>query len=338
MKAVALTRYLPIDDPQSLFDTELPDPRPLPRDLLVEVRAIAVNPVDTKVRRPKDTVEPQPRVLGWDVAGVVREVGSAVTLFKPGDEVYYAGSIIRPGGNSQLHCVDERIVALKPRSLDFAQAAALPLTTITAWEALFHRLGVSRDGAHKGKTLLIIGAAGGVGSIAIQLAKKLAGLTVIATTSRPESTAWVRALGADASIDHTQPLGEQLKALGHAEVDYIFNASNTDPYFPAFGALIKPQGKIVLIVEAKAPLDMEQFKAKSASVHWEMMFTRAMFETADMIEQHKLLTEAAALIDAGTLRTTLGEHYGLIDAANLRRAHAALENGRTLGKIVMEGF
>jgi len=338
MKAVGLTRYLPIDDPHALLDVELPQSVPGPRDLLVKVEAISVNPVDTKVRAPKPQVEDAPRVLGWDAAGTVVAVGADVTLFRPGDEVFYAGSITRPGANSEYHAVDERIVALKPRTLDFAAAAALPLTALTAWEALFDRLRVSPQGADAGKSVLIVGGAGGVGSIAIQLAKTLGKLHVIATASRPASAQWVRTLGADQVVDHFGDLPAQLRDAGHAQVDYVLIFNDTDHHFPAAAEVIRPQGGICTIVENEKPVPVELLKAKSAAFHWEFMFTRAMFETPDMIEQHKLLTEVARLVDGGVLRTTLGEHLGAINAANVRHAHRLLEAGRAIGKLVLGGF
>ncbi len=338
MKAIGLNHYLPISDPASLQDIEVPTPTPSGRDLLVKVEAISVNPVDTKVRSQKGVVQAPPRILGWDAAGTVSAVGPEVTLFKVGDPVYYAGSITRSGANSAFHLVDERIVGHKPKTLDFAQAAALPLTTITAWEALFERLRISKDGADAGKTILIVGGAGGVGSIAIQLAKQLAKLTVVATASRAESVKWCKDLGADAVIDHFGDMPAQFKALGHAYADYVLCLNDTDRHFPAMAALVAPQGTICTIVENSAPLPVELLKGKSAGFVWEMMFTRSMFGTSDMIEQHKLLDAAAALLDAGSIRTTLGEVYGGINAANLRRAHAAVEGGRTIGKIVLAGF
>ncbi|MFH1605506.1 MAG: zinc-binding alcohol dehydrogenase family protein [Pseudomonadota bacterium] len=338
MKAVGLYRYLPIDDSESFLDLEIDTPSASGHDLLVEVKAISVNPVDTKRRAPKDLVEKTPRVLGWDVAGVVASAGAECTLFKIGDAVYYAGSSIRPGCNSEFHLVDERIVGRKPANLTFAEAAALPLTTITAWEGMFDRMGISKSGEHAGKSLLIIAGAGGVGSIAIQLAKKLAKLTVVATASRPESAAWVRAHGADEVIDHNQDLAAQLEALGLKEVDYIFCLNNTDRWFPAFAPIIKPQGKICVIVSAQAPVNLTTLMGKSVTLSCELMFTRYTYQTADMIEQHKLLNETAALIEAGTLKTTLTTNLGRIDAANLKRAHKMIEGGHTLGKIVLEGF
>ena len=338
MKAVGLYRYLPIDDPESFLDLEIDTPKASGRDLLVEVKAISVNPVDTKRRAPKDLVEKTPRVLGWDVAGVVKSVGPECSLFKPGDAVYYAGSIIRPGCNSEYHLVDERIVGRKPANLSFAEAAALPLTTITAWEGMFDRMDISKSGEHAGKSILIIAGAGGVGSIAIQLAKILAKLTVVATASRPESVAWVRARGADEVIDHNQDLAPQLEALGLKEVDYIFCLNNTDRWFPVFAPVIKPQGKICTIVSAQKPVDLTTLMGKSATLACELMFTRFSYQTADMIEQHKLLNEAAALIETGSLKTTLTLNLGKINAANLKRAHKMIEAGHTLGKIVLEGF
>ena len=338
MRAVGLYRHLPIDDPESLMDLDVPKPTPAGRELLVEVKAISVNPVDYKIRLRAAPDEQLPRILGWDVAGVVGEVGPEAQLFKRGDEIYYAGSIHRPGGNSEYHVVDERIVGHKPRKLGFAAAAALPLTTLTAWEGLFDRLGISRSGADRGKSLLLIGAAGGVGSIAIQLAKKLAGLHVIATASRPESARWVQELGADAVVDHTGDLAAQMRALGTAEADYVFCLTDATPYFPRFAPIVRPQGKLCLIVSQSGAVELNPLMQKSVSIHWEFMFTRSLFQTADMQRQHEILQETAALIDGGTLRTTLAESLGPINAANLRRAHHMLERGRTIGKLVLEGF
>jgi zinc-binding alcohol dehydrogenase family protein len=337
MKAVALTHYLPISDPQSLFDTELPTPLPIGRDLLVRVEAVSVNPVDTKVRAPKADVEKSPRVLGWDAAGVVEAVGTNVKRFKPGDEVYYAGDITRPGSNSEFQLVDERIVGHKPHTLSFAQAAAMPLTTLTAWEALFDRLNMERNGANSEKLLFIIGGAGGVGSIAIQLGR-LAGAIVIATASRPETQEWVKAQGADHVVDHRQHLPTQLGALNIGSVHYIANFANTDIYWSIMAELIRPQGKIVCIVENKAPVELNLLKSKSASVAWEFMFTRPMYQTPDMDAQGIILDEVATLIDAKKLRTTLTETLTPINAANLRQAHARLESGHSIGKLALSGW
>ncbi|WP_339735688.1 zinc-binding alcohol dehydrogenase family protein [uncultured Gimesia sp.] len=337
MKAVGLTRYLPIDDPESLVDVELEQPEPGGRDLLVAIKAIAVNPVDTKVRAPKETVESSPKVLGWDASGIVEAVGPDVELFQPGDEVFYAGDITRPGCNSEFQLIDERIVGSKPKSLDFAEAAAIPLTSITAYEAFFDRLELDVEGANAGETLLIVGGAGGVGSIGIQLAK-LAGLTVIATASRPESTAWVQELGADHVISHYEPLRPQIEALGLKYVDSIALFNNTDQHWESAVDLIRPQGKIVSIVENVEPLAQSMMKTKSATFVWEFMFTRSMFETPDMIEQHRLLNRISKWIDGGQLRSTANEVLSPINAANLRAVHQKLETGRSIGKIVIQGW
>jgi NADPH2:quinone reductase len=337
MKAVAFTRSLPIADPQSLVDVTLPDPVPNGHDLLVRVAAVSVNPVDTKQRASGSKVEAQPRVLGWDAAGTVAAVGQEVTLFKPGDEVYYAGDVTRPGANSELQLVDERIVALKPKTMDFAQAAAIPLTAITAWEAYFDRMKIDPVGGSRGSTLLIIGGAGGVGSIGFQIGK-VAGLTVIATASRPETAAWTKKLGADHVVDHSRPLRPQIETLGLRFVDYIANFNDTDRYWEAMGDLIRPQGAIVLIVGNRGALAQEGVRGKSATVCWELMFTRPRFKTPDMIEQHRLLTRVAELIDAGQIRGTMRECLSPINAANLRAAHAKLESGTTIGKLVVAGW
>lgn len=339
MKAVALTRYLPISDPESLMDVELPRLVATGRDLLVRVHAIAVNPVDTKVRKPKDKIETTPKVLGWDAAGEVVETGPYCTLFKPGDKVFYAGDITRSGCNAEYQLIDERIVGHKPESLSYEKAAALPLTSITAYEALFERLSISLDRTmNLGKSILIIGGAGGVGSIAIQLAKQLAGLTVIATASRPETLQWVKQLGAQHVINHKQDLVPQMREIGIPQPDYIFCCNDTDGYFSVMAELIKPQGKICSIVETAQPVDLNLLKNKSATFTWELMFTRSMFQTTDMEEQHHILDRIAKLVDEGVLKTTLNETISPINATNLRKAHAQLEAGGTIGKIVLSGW
>ncbi|WP_371232982.1 zinc-binding alcohol dehydrogenase family protein [Pseudomonas sp. QE6] len=337
MKAIGYTRSLPSSDPNALLDIQLPEPEPGPRDLLVEVRAISVNPVDTKVRLRAQPAEGQYKVLGWDASGVVRAVGSEVSLFKPGDKVWYAGDLTRPGSNAELQLVDERIVGHMPQNLDFAHAAALPLTTITAWELLFDRLQVAEGSASKGQSLLIVGAAGGVGSILTQLARQLTGMTVIGTASRPETQEWVRNLGAHHVIDHRKPLSEELKRIGIGEVTHVASLNQTEQHLAEIVASLRPQGRLALIDDPEN-LDVRLLKQKSLSLHWEFMYTRSMFHTDDMIEQHKLLERVAGLIDSGVLKTTLGEHFGRIDAANLRRAHALLESNTAKGKIVLEGF
>ncbi|MDB5369080.1 MAG: zinc-binding alcohol dehydrogenase family protein [Roseomonas sp.] len=331
MKAVG---YHTRGDASVLDDVERPKPHPGPHDLLVEVSAVSVNPVDTKVRTNMEPTGNEPRVLGFDAAGVVRAVGVAVTLFRPGDEVYYAGHFDRPGSNAEWQIVDERIVGRKPATLSFAEAAALPLTAITAWELLFDRLRVPREG--KG-TLLVINGAGGVGSILIQLARKLTGLTVVATASRPDSIAWCQAMGAHHVVDHHQPLHEVVRALGISQVEYVASLTATDKHLPAIVEIIAPQGRMVLIDDPQQ-LDIVPFKRKSVSVSWEFMFTRSLFHTPDMVAQHTLLNEIAALVDAGEIRTTMKASFGLIEAANMRRAHTLLESGHSIGKVVLEGF
>ena len=331
MKAIAYTQN---GAASVLTDLQLPAPTPGPRDLLVQVQAISVNPVDTKVRSGAAVTEP--RVLGWDAVGIVQQVGDQVSLFKVGDSVFYAGAIDRPGSNSELHLVDERIVGHKPQSLDNAHAAALPLTSITAWELLFDRLGAP-EGGGEGQSLLIIGAAGGVGSILTQLARKLTKLTVIGTASRDETRQWVTDLGAHHVIDHSQPLVAQLETIGVGQVDHVASLTHTDKHFEQLIEALRPQGQLALIDDPKT-LDVMPMKRKALSLHWELMFTRSLFQTPDMIKQHELLERVAELIDSGVLRTTLGEHYGVINAANLIRAHELIESGTAKGKIVLEGF
>ncbi|MGO4571988.1 zinc-binding alcohol dehydrogenase family protein [Microvirga sp. 2TAF3] len=336
MRAVAYREPLPIEAESSLIDIDLPKPRPVGRDLLVEVRAVSVNPVDMKVR---SKVPPEPgaaRVLGFDAAGIVREAGPDASLFKPGDEVFYAGAINRPGTNAEFHIVDERIVGSKPKSLDFAQAAALPLTSLTAWESLFDRIDIRRPVPGAANAILIVGGAGGVGSMAIQLARQLTDLTIIATASRPETQAWCRELGAHHVIDH-RVLGPQVLDLGIGAPAFVFSITHSDTHFAAVAEVIAAQGRFGLI-DDPATLDVTLLKRKSVSLHWESMFTRSVFQTADMERQHEILNEIARLVDAGRIRTTLAETYGTINAANLKRAHAFIESGKARGKIVLEGF
>ena len=336
MRAVGYKKSLAIEQAESLIDLEIDKPAPKGRDLLVQVKAISVNPVDTKMRKRADPQGGAPKILGYDATGIVAATGPDATLFKTGDEVWYAGSIIRPGTNAEFHLVDERVVGRKPKTLGFAEAAALPLTSITAWEVLFDRFGIARNGG-EGRSLLIIGGAGGVGSIAIQLARTLTRLTVIATASRPETQKWCKELGAHHVIDHGKPMPEQLKAIGHRFVDYIFGVTESGEHFDAIAEMIAPQGKFGLIDDPKS-LDVAKLKGKSVSLHWEAMFTRSTFQTADMDAQHRLLDEVAAMVEKGAIRTTVAENLGTINAANLRRAHAMIESGRTRGKIVLEGF
>ena len=338
MKAVGLTRYLPLDDPNSLKDVEVPAPKPEARDLLVRVKAVSVNPVDTKVRSTVKQELAAPKILGYDASGIVEAIGSDVTLFKPGDEVFYAGDITRSGTNSQLHLVDERIVGKKPASLDFAGAAALALTSLTAWELMFERMRIDPNGTDRGKSMLILSGAGGVGSMAIQLAK-LAGLVVIATASRPETMEWCKQLGADYVIDHRKSVKDELKGAGFERVNYIVNLVDTDGYWQLMGELIAPQGHIGCIVEPKKDVYVgNPLKDASIGIHWESMFTRSRHKTPDMIEQHKILDRVADLIDSGKIKGTLHKTLTPINAANLREAHRLIESGKSIGKVALSGW
>ncbi|MGR9503224.1 zinc-binding alcohol dehydrogenase family protein [Rhizobium leguminosarum] len=337
MRAVAYKTPQPISAETSLIDVELPMPEAKGHDLLVEIKAVSVNPVDVKVRAHSAPPADELKVLGWDAAGIVKAIGADVTLFKPGDEVFYSGVISRPGSNAEFHLVDERIVGTKPKSLDFAAAAALPLTSITAYEALFDRLKVQDAVSGAGRSILIIGGAGGVGSIAIQIARVLTDLTVIATASRPETQDWVKELGAHHVVDHSKPIAPQVAALGIGAPGFIFSTTNTDSHIGDIVEAIAPQGRFALIDDPKT-LDIVPFKRKAVSVHWELMFTRPLNGTPDMIEQHKLLNRVSELVDGGKIRTTLSEIVGPINAANLKTAHAMVESGRMKGKAVLAGF
>lgn len=337
MRAVAYKTPQPIAAETSLVDVELPVPEATGHDLLVEIKAVSVNPVDVKIRANVAPPSGELKVIGWDAAGVVKAVGSDVTLFQPGDEVFYAGSITRPGSNAEFHLVDERIVGRKPKTLDFAAAAALPLTSITAYEALFDRLKVQDAVPGAAPSLLVIGGAGGVGSITIQIARSLTDLTIIATASRPETQEWVKELGAHHVIDHSKPIAAQVAALGIGAPGFVFSTTNTDQHLAEIVEVIAPQGRFALIDDPKV-LDIMPFKRKAISVHWELMFTRPIFGTPDMIEQHKLLNRISELVDAGKIRTTLTDTVGTINAANLKKAHAMIETGKTKGKVVLAGF
>ncbi len=337
MKAVAYKTAGSIDREDALQDITLEMPVAEGRDLLVKINAVSVNPVDTKVRRRQEPEEGDWRVLGFDAAGVVEAVGTEVQSFKPGDPVFYAGAINRSGTNSEYHLVDERLVGRKPASLSDAEAAALPLTAITAWEMLFDRLDVRRPTAQGGDTILVIGGAGGVGSITIQLLRALTDLTVVATASRPETQDWVRECGAHHVIDHRQPLAPQVEALGLGAPGFVFSTTQTDSHVADIVELIAPQGRFGLI-DDPGVLDAMPFKTKAVSLHWELMFTRSLFGTPDMAEQGRLLNEVAALVDEGRIRSTATEVAGKIDAATLRAVHARIESGSARGKIVLEGF
>ena len=337
MRAVAYKTPQPIAAETSLVDVELPVPEATGHDLLVEIKAVSVNPVDVKIRANVAPPSGELKVIGWDAAGIVKAVGPDVTLFQPGDEVFYAGSITRPGSNAEFHLVDERIVGRKPKTLDFAAAAALPLTSITAYEALFDRLKVQDAVPGAAPSLLVIGGAGGVGSITIQIARALTDLTVIATASRPETQEWVKELGAHHVIDHSKPIAAQVADLGIGAPGFVFSTTNTDQHLSEIVEVIAPQGRFALIDDPKV-LDIMPFKRKAIPVHWELMFTRPIFGTPDMIEQHKLLNTISELVDAGKIRTTLTDTVGTINAANLKKAHAMIETGKTKGKVVLAGF
>ncbi|PKH03300.1 zinc-binding alcohol dehydrogenase family protein [Psychromonas sp. MB-3u-54] len=341
MKAIGYTKSLPITDNASLTDIELPEPIATGRDLLIKIKAIAVNPADYKVRLNTPPAKGEYKVIGWDAVGEVVASGEDATHFNPGDIVYYAGDITRQGCNAEYQLVDERLVGNKPKSLSYAEAAALPLTAITAWEILFEHLSIEQQGADSKETsnevILVVGAAGGVGSILVQLAKAITGATVIATASRSSSATWVKKLGADHVVDHSKALQPQIEALGIGSVTHVASLNSTDSYFESYTELLTPFGKIAMIDDPKA-LDITKLKMKSLSLHWEFMFARSMFKAADMDQQGRLLNRVADLIDQGYIQTTLGKNLGTINAENLRTAHQALETGRSIGKIVLQGF
>ncbi len=341
MKAIGYTASLPIEETDSLSDIELPIPGASGNDLLVKISAIAVNPVDYKIRQSKPADDGSHRIIGWDAVGTVTETGEAVTRFKPGDTVYYAGSLLRSGCNAEYQLVDEKLVGHKPTTLPDADAAALPLTGITAWELLFEHLNLAQsspdDTKRSDEVLLVVGAAGGVGSILIQLARVLTGATIIATASREESRSWVTALGAHHVINHRLPLNAQLEDLGVGPLTHVASLNGTASYFDAYTEALQPFGKIA-IIDDPGSVDISQLKPKSLSFHWEFMFARSMFNSPDMIQQGELLNRIANLVDAGLIRTTAGQHLGVINATNLKNAHQQLEAGRSIGKIVLEGF
>ncbi len=335
MKAIGYQKSLPIENELSLQDIELETPTAHGHDILVEVKAVSVNPVDFKIRQAMPAAEGEYKVIGWDATGVVKSVGENVSLFKPGDKVWYAGDITRSGSNAQFQLVDERIVGHMPSSLSYGEAAALPLTSITAWELLFDRLNVAKN--DDSKSILVIGAAGGVGSIMVQLLKQRTKLNIIASASRAETISWLEDLGADTIVNHRNPLSEEFAAKNLSEVDYVVSLNNTEQHLPEIEKVVKPQGQFALIDDPET-LNIVPFKNKSVSVHWELMFTRSLFKTDDMQEQHVILNNIATMIDQGQIKTTVGEHLGKINAANLRKAHHHLESQTAKGKVVLEGF
>lgn len=335
MKAIGYQKSLPIENELSLQDIELETPTAQGHDILVEVKAVSVNPVDFKIRQAMPAAEGEYKVIGWDATGVVKSVGENVSLFKPGDKVWYAGDITRSGSNAQFQLVDERIVGHMPSSLSYGEAAALPLTSLTAWELLFDRLNVAKN--DDSKSILVIGAAGGVGSIMVQLLKQRTKLNIIASASRAETISWLEDLGADTIVNHRNPLSEEFAAKNLSEVDYVVSLNNTEQHLPEIEKVVKPQGQFALIDDPET-LNIVPFKNKSVSVHWELMFTRSLFKTDDMQEQHVILNNVATMIDQGLIKTTVGEHLGKINAANLRKAHQHLESQTAKGKVVLEGF
>jgi len=337
MKAIGYRNPLPITADDALIALDLPTPRPGPLDLRVRIKAVSVNPADVKRRAGSPPPPGEARVLGYDAAGIVEAVGQKVTLFRPGDEVFYSGAIDRTGTDAELHLVDERLVGRKPRRLSFAEAAALPLTAITAWELLFDRLGIPYGEKTQSGVLLVINGAGGVGSILTQLARRLTGLTVVATASRPETIAWCERMGAHHVIDHHRPFVEQLNVVGIAQADYVASLTATERNLAAIEAAIAPQGRLALIDDPQV-LDIASLKRKSVSVHWELMFTRSLYQTPDMAAQGRLLNEVSALVDVGVLQSTITENLGPITVPNLRRAHARVETGKAIGKTVLSGF
>ena len=337
MKAIGYTHSLGINEPNALVDIDIEKPSASGRDLLVKISAIAVNPVDYKIRHRVNPNGGDPKILGWDAVGEIVDIGADVTEFAVGDRVYYAGDLTRAGSNAEFQLVDERIVGKAPKSLSDSDAAALPLTTITAYELLFDHLALRQQSEKSDEVVLVVGAAGGVGSIMLQLLKVLTGATVIATASRESSKSWVLELGADYVVDHSKPMAEQIKALNIGEVTHVASLNNTHQYIESFVEVMKPKGKLALIDDPES-LDVAKLKQKSLSLHWEFMFTRSMFETDDMAEQSRLLSDVASLIDEGKIKTTVGKHLGKINAANLIEAHKALEEGSAIGKFVLEGF
>lgn len=336
MKAIGFKTSLPIAEKESFIEFETIKPIPGARELLVKISAVSVNPVDFKVRQnsAKDTVLETPKIIGWDAVGIVEAVGSEVRLFDIGDSVFYAGDITKQGSNAEYQVIDERIVGRKPKSLSIEEAVVMPLTGLTAWEILFDRIRIDPE-KDKGKSILIIGGAGGVGSIAIQLAKKIAGLTVIATASRPETIAWCKDQGADFVVDH-KDLIASVREAGFQYVDFILDFVDTNSYWDIMVELIQPQGHIASITGSNDPVALNKLKNKSVSFSWELMYTRSMFETADMQEQHNILNKIADLLDNGTLKSTLNETFTGLKAENFKKAHELLESGKTIGKIAIK--
>lgn len=336
MKAIGFKTSLPIENEDSFIEFEIIKPKPKGKEILVKINAISVNPVDFKIRQnsAKDIVLAEPKIIGWDAVGIVEAIGDDVSLFKVGDEVFYAGDVTKQGSNATYQLVDERIVGFAPKNISNTEAAAMPLTSLTAWEILFDRIRISKE-KDKGKSILIIGGAGGVGSIAIQLAKKIAGLTVLATASRNETTDWCKQIGADHIVNHKDLINDVRKA-GFEHLDYIVDFVDTNDYWDIMVELIKPQGHIASITGSSEPIVLNKLKSKSVSFSWEFMFTRSMFQTDDMIEQHHILNKISALLDSKQIVPTVNHTFKSFTVENLKEAHKLLESGKTIGKIVIE--
>ncbi|XP_049869166.1 zinc-type alcohol dehydrogenase-like protein SERP1785 [Pectinophora gossypiella] len=336
MKAVVLQKYLPISDPSSLIDMEVNVPELEDSQVLIEVRAISVNPIDTKIRAPKGEALNATRILGWDGSGVVALKGSHARTFNVGDEVFFTGDLRKNGSNAEYVAIDEIMVGAKPKNLNFEEAAAMPLTSVTAYEALFDRMLLSAK--DKGKSLLIINSAGGVGAASIQLAKNV-GLYVIGTASRPESEAFSRRMGADLVLNHKEDLYAQLKVSGFSKgVDYIMVNFDPYPYWDLLMKIIKPQGTICLVVDCSRPVDIRLLKDKSVTLVSEMMGTRIRYDTEDKDRHHEILQEISKLLEYKKMKTTLTKVIAPINAANLRDAHRLIEERRMIGKLVLSGF
>ncbi len=336
MKAIGFKTSLPISEAKSFIEFETETPVPKGKELLVKIEAVSVNPVDFKVRQgsAKNTVLETPKVIGWDAVGTVEAAGDDASLFQKGDKVFYAGDLSKPGSNQEFQLIDERIVGHAPKNISTEEASAMPLTSLTAWEILFDRIRIQPE-KDKGKSILIIGGAGGVGSVAIQLAKKVGNLKVIATASRPETEKWCKELGADVVVNH-KDLVNEVRNAGFETVDYILDFVDVNQYWSAFIELIKPQGHIGSISDPADPVQLRDLKRKSASFHWELMFTRALYETEDMDNQHLILNNIASLLDTGILKSTLNKTLLGFNVENMKEAHRLLETNKTIGKVVVK--
>ncbi|VDK14708.1 Zinc-type alcohol dehydrogenase-like protein [Oenococcus sicerae] len=336
MKAIGFKEHLPIEEENSLIEFKLPKPIAKGHDLLVEVSAVSVNPVDIGVRTSGHGILKEPKIIGWDAVGIVDSIGDNVSLFKKGDLVFYAGSFKRSGSDSQYQLVDERIVGHAPKNLIITQTAAMPLTSLTAWEVLFEQLEIDPQDHkfNREHTILIINGAGGVGSIATQLAH-WAGLNVIASASRPETIKWVMEHGADQTVNHRKDLIKEVRELGYKYVDYILELNDLDGHWDEMAELIKPSGRIASITENHRPINLRKLTQKRAKFAWEWMYTKSFYETPDMISQHQILDQVSELLDQGVIKSTLNEVLSPINVSNLKKAHKLVESNRMIGKIVV---